>query len=116
MIARAAYFLLLLTTLRPALAGESHDLERWRGQATRVNIVRDQWGIAHVHGKSDADAVFGALYAQAEDDFNRVERNYLTGLGWLAQADGESAVYSDLRQRLFIDVPDLKNDYRRSPR
>lgn len=83
--------------------------------ANRVTITRDQWGIAHIHGKTDADAVFGAIYAQAEDDFSRIERNYLLGLGWLAQAEGEKALYSDLRQRLFVDVKDLQQDYRRSP-
>jgi len=115
MARRFVCFLLLLTTLRPVLAADRGDLERWRQQASRVNIVRDRWGIAHVYGKSDADTVFGALYAQAEDDFNRIERNYLTGLGWLARADGESAIYSDLRQRLFVDVKDLEREYRISP-
>jgi acyl-homoserine-lactone acylase len=91
--------------------------ENARGQqhAQRVHIIRDNWGIAHVYGKSDADAVFGMIYAQAEDDFNRIERNYLIGLGWLAQAEGESALYSDLRARLFIDVGRLQQQYRAAP-
>jgi len=74
-----------------------------------------QLGIAHVYGKSDADAVFGMIYAQAEDDFNRIERNYLVSLGWLAQAEGESALYDDLRARLFIDVGRLQRQYRAAP-
>jgi acyl-homoserine-lactone acylase len=89
--------------------------ERWRQHAEHVHIIRDNWGIAHVYGKSDADAVFGMIYAQAEDDFKRIERNYLNGLGWLAQAEGESAIYSDLRERLFIDVATLQRQYRASP-
>lgn len=80
-----------------------------------VTIARDDWGIAHVRGKTDADAVFGMAYAQAEDDFNRVEYNYLTALGWRAQADGASAIYADLRQRLWVDPADLQARYRRSP-
>jgi acyl-homoserine-lactone acylase len=88
---------------------------RWRQHARHVHIVRDNWGIAHVYGKSDADAVFGMIYAQAEDDFNRIERNYLVGLGWLAQAEGESALYSDLRARLFIDAGRLQRQYRAAP-
>jgi acyl-homoserine-lactone acylase len=88
---------------------------RWRQHAAHVHITRDNWGIAHIYGKSDADAVFGMMYAQAEDDFNRIERNYLNGLGWLAQAEGESAIYSDLRERLFIDAATLQQQYRRSP-
>ena len=81
----------------------------------RVHIVRDTWGIAHIYGKSDADAVFGAIYAQAEDDFSRIERNYLISLGWLAQSEGESAIYSDLRARLFIDPAQLRREFVKSP-
>jgi acyl-homoserine-lactone acylase len=88
---------------------------RWQQHARDVTIVRDNWGIAHIYGRSDADAVFGTLYAQAEDDFNRIERNYLNGLGWLAQAEGESAIFSDLRARLFIDPVRLQQLYRVSP-
>ena len=88
---------------------------RWRHHAQNVRIVRDNWGIAHVYGKSDADTVFGGIYAQAEDDFGRIERNYLVGLGVLAQAEGEGAVYLDLRERLFIDPNDLRRRYRGSP-
>ena len=106
--------LLLFTTFGAAHAAADQNL-RWQQHAGRVNIIRDNWGIAHIYGQSDADTVFGAIYAQAEDDFNRIERNYLNGLGWLAQAEGESAVYSDLRERLFVDVDDLQRKYRSSP-
>lgn len=84
-------------------------------QAYEASITRDDWGIAHVKGHSDADAVFGMVYAQAEDDFNRIEMNYLTNLGRLAEAQGEGAVWSDLRQRLFIDPTDLQREYAASP-
>jgi acyl-homoserine-lactone acylase len=83
--------------------------------AQRVTIARDDWGIAHVHGQTDADAVFGMAYAQAEDDFSRVEANYLAALGRTAEVDGESAIYQDLRQRLWVDPVDLQARYRRSP-
>jgi acyl-homoserine-lactone acylase len=91
------------------------EISRWQEHAAQVRIIRDNWGIAHIYGKSDADAVFGTIYAQAEDDFNRVERNYLTALGWLAQAEGEAAVYSDLRERLFIDIGRLRQQYHGAP-
>jgi len=80
-----------------------------------VSITRDDWGIAHVKGHTDADAVFGMIYAQAEDDFNRVETNYLVSLGRLAEAEGESAIWQDLRQRLYIDPTQLKADYEHCP-
>ncbi len=90
-------------------------LERWRGEARATTIVRDDWGIAHIHGKSDADAIFGMAYAQAEDDFQRVETNYINALGRLAEAEGSSALYQDLRMKLFIDPADLKRRYLASP-
>src|SRR6266550_3374556 len=102
-----------------ALAGVSAALcaddARLAKQAQSVTITRDDRGIAHVFGKSDADAVFGAIYAQAEDDFNRVETNYLTSLGRTAEAEGESKVIQDLRQKLFVDPVELKKLYGQSP-
>jgi acyl-homoserine-lactone acylase len=88
---------------------------RWEAHAARVTITRDNWGIAHIRGKTDADAVFGMIYAQAEDDFNRVETNYLTALGRTAEADGEKAIWHDLRARLYMDPADLQRRYARSP-
>ncbi|WP_353268405.1 penicillin acylase family protein [Gemmatimonas sp.] len=88
---------------------------KWAEQAKRVTIMRDQWGVAHVYGKSDADAVFGMIYAQAEDDFNRVETNYINALGRLAEVEGEREVWRDLRMKLFIDTLELKKLYVSSP-
>jgi acyl-homoserine-lactone acylase len=99
----------------PALAATPAELARWRAEAARVGIVRDDWGIAHVHGHTDADAVFGMIYAQAEDDFPRVEANYVTYLGLTARAKGESAIWQDLRQRLWLDPADLQAQYRAAP-
>jgi acyl-homoserine-lactone acylase len=91
------------------------ELARWEREAANVTIIRDDWGIAHVYGKTDADAVFGMEYAQAEDDFNRVETNYINAMGRLAEAEGESKIYQDLRMKLFIDPTALKADYAASP-
>ena len=104
-----------LLALIPAAAGADGEADRRRAHAAAVTIVRDDWGIAHVTGRTDADAVFGMMYAQAEDDFPRIERNYLTALGRLAEADGEEAVWSDLRQRMFVDHDALKRDHARAP-
>jgi acyl-homoserine-lactone acylase len=91
------------------------DAAAWQREAQNVTIARDDWGIAHVHGKTDADAVFGMIYAQAEDDFNRVETNYLNSIGRLAESEGESQIYRDLRMKLFIDPADMKALYQKSP-
>ena len=95
--------------------GTKEEASRWAEHARDVTIIRDDWGIAHVYGKTDADAVFGMIYAQAEDDFNRVETNYLNSLGRLAEAEGESKIYQDLRMKLFIDPDELKKEYGESP-
>lgn len=89
--------------------------EALRARAARVTIVRDDWGIPHVTAKTDADAVFGVVYAQAEDDFNRVETNYINAMGRLAEAEGESAIFRDLRMKLFVDPNNLKAQYEASP-
>ena len=116
---RIGYLLLLSAACAalcaPALSAPVGDLTRQRATAARVRITRDDWGIAHVHGQSDADAVFGMVYAQAEDDFPRIEANYLTNLGRTAEADGEKAVWQDLRMRLFVDPADLQARYAGSP-
>jgi len=98
-----------------AASAQNVERARWTAEASRVTIVRDDWGIAHIHGKSDADAVFGMIYAQCEDDFNRVEKNYLVSLGRTAEVDGEAEIWADLRQRLFLDPGELKQDYAASP-
>ncbi|WP_137862501.1 MULTISPECIES: penicillin acylase family protein [unclassified Sphingomonas] len=106
---------LLASTASVSGAHAQTDAARWKAEAARVTIARDDWGVAHIRGDTDADAVFGMIYAQAEDDFNRIETNYLVSLGRLAEAEGEGAIWQDLRQRLFVDPEMLKADYARSP-
>lgn len=106
-------FVALVAAASTALAAD--DMPRWKAEAAHVSIVRDDWGIAHVHGRTDADAVFGMVYAQAEDDFNRVETNYINAMGRLAEAEGEHAIWRDLRMKLFIDPVELKAQYAASP-
>jgi acyl-homoserine-lactone acylase len=87
-------FLLLTLALAACnqKAAPTGEAAAWEQRAQGITITRDDWGIAHTHGKTDADAVFGMIYAQAEDDFNRVETNYLNSIGRLAEAEGESAI------------------------
>lgn len=113
---RYRYLLILIFLLFvSAFRAEAEELTRWEQQAKNVSIVRDDWGIAHVTGKTDADAVFGMIYAQAEDDFNRIETNYLNAMGRLAEAEGESAIWRDLRMKIFIEPENLKKDFAESP-
>jgi acyl-homoserine-lactone acylase len=108
-----AFICAVLCTATNAQA--QNEMARWQQRARNVTITRDNWGIAHVHGKTDADAVFGMIYAQAEDDFNRVETNFINSQGRLAEAEGESAIWQDLRMKLFINPGKMKVDYESSP-
>jgi acyl-homoserine lactone acylase PvdQ len=110
-----AFLLAAASALTAFQTPQSPEAARWQREARNVTIVRDDWGIAHVSGKTDADAVFGMIYAQAEDDFNRIETNYLNTLGRLAEAEGESKIYQDLRMKLFIDPAVLQKQYGASP-
>src|SRR5262245_59060551 len=115
-LALVVLFTLLVAFGSVATRGtQNDDLKRWEQRARSVTITRDDWGIAHVSGKTDADAVFGAIYAQAEDDFNRVETNYINSMGRLAEAEGETATWRDLRMKIFIDPAAMKKHYETSP-
>ncbi len=91
------------------------ELQRWEARAARTTIIRDDFGVPHVYAKTDADAVFGLLYAQCEDDFNRVEHNYIWAIGRLAEVEGREALYSDLRARLFMTREEAIAAYEKSP-
>jgi acyl-homoserine-lactone acylase len=87
----------------------------WEARAANVTIIRDDWGVPHIYAPTDADAVFGLMYAQAEDDFPRIEENFLNSQGRLAEAEGESAIWRDLRMKLFIDPAEMQALYAESP-
>jgi len=91
------------------------DVAKFQQRAQGITIIRDDWGVPHIYGKTDADVVFGLMYAQAEDDFNRVETNFINSQGRLAEAEGEKEIWRDLRMKLFIDPADLKTTYNESP-
>jgi len=91
------------------------EISRWQKQAQSVTIIRDNFGVPHIYGKTDADAVFGLLYAQCEDDFKRVEMNYIEKLGRLSEVNGEKDLYNDLLIRLVIDTADAIKDLAKAP-
>src|SRR6056297_3514426 len=106
----AAFFLFISCSDQPQI-----EVEEWEAQAENITIIRDDFGVPHIYGQTDADAVFGLLYAQCEDDFNRVEQNYIWATGRLAEVEGEEALYSDLRAKLFMTEEQAKANYEKSP-
>ncbi|MGV6846187.1 MAG: penicillin acylase family protein, partial [Lutibacter sp.] len=108
------YFFLLIFLVSCSSTIENKDLA-YKNYINNTTIIRDTYGVPHVFGKTDADAVFGLLYAQCEDDFNRVERNYIWAIGRLAEIKGYQAIYSDLRARMFMTRAEAIEKYNNSP-
>lgn len=106
---------LLAFTFYNCSKAPSDERGTWKQQADNITIIRDKFGVPHVFGKTDADAVFGMIYAQCEDDFNRVEVNYITAMGRMAEVEGEKSLMSDLRMKLFIDTTKAVAIYKESP-
>jgi acyl-homoserine lactone acylase PvdQ len=112
---RIAVLLLLQFLTIESFAFSKETIDKWEKTASNVTIIRDKWGIPHIYGKTDADCVFGLLYAQCEDDFQRVEMNYITMLGRTTEIKGKDAIYEDLLVKMVIDSADAVNDYNHSP-
>lgn len=91
------------------------EVQRYQNEARAVTIIRDNWGVPHIYGKTDAEAVFGLMYVECEDNFKGVERNYLYQLGKQSEADGESSLYTDVQLQLIADSADAIKDYKASP-
>jgi acyl-homoserine lactone acylase PvdQ len=112
---QTAFVLLLALAIACKNERTPAELSLWEKQAAGITIFRDDFGVPHIYGKTDADAVFGLLYAQCEDDFNRVERNYIWATGRLAEVEGEKELYSDLRAQLFMTGEEARAHYERAP-
>lgn len=110
-----SFFIISCSTSETNISSLDED-QRWNHRAENTEIIRDNFGIPHIYGKTDADAVFGMLYAQCEDDFNRVERNYIWAIGRLAEVEGEKALYSDVRANLFMTKEEAILNYENSPK
>ncbi|MCB9134313.1 MAG: penicillin acylase family protein [Anaerolineales bacterium] len=71
------------------------------GEQYDVRILRDEWGIPHVFGVTDADAAFGLAYAHAEDDFLTIQQITLAARGRLATVYGPDAAPNDYMVQLL---------------
>ena len=108
-------YIFLVSLLACSSSNKREIPKHYEEQAKKVTIIRDRWGVPHIYGKTDADAVFGLLYAQCEESFERVERNYIEKLGRLSEIEGEKYLYQDLQMQLLYDTTAAINDYRSSP-
>jgi len=109
----ALFICLPLVTLAQKFT--SKEIARYQTQAKQVTIIRDNWGVPHIYGKTDANVVFGLMYAQCEENFKGIERNYLYQLGKQAEVDGESNLFTDVQLQLIADSADAIKEYKSSP-
>ncbi len=91
------------------------ELARWNQHAKQTTIIRDEWDIPHVYGKTDANAVFGLMYAQCEENFPQIEKNFLEMLGRRAEMEGPKMIYEDLMMQLIQDSAEAVKDFEKSP-
>lgn len=101
----------LATAALIAAEGGGLRAETAEDYAIAVTIVRDDWGVPHIWGPSDASVVFAVAYVQCEDNFWQVEDTYIRSVGRLAEVVGEEGLQSDLVNRLFEIVPRSEEDF-----
>src|SRR5262245_50822998 len=107
--------LLLWTLALQGAAPNEAELDRLAKIAGTVTIYRDQYGVPHIYGPTDASAVFGFMYARAEDGYYRIEQSYLLMLGRSAENLGEAWAPTDAAIRA-LEIPRLAQDeYGRLP-
>jgi acyl-homoserine-lactone acylase len=87
------------------------DLRKINGHrlAEAVTIYRDIYGVPHVFGRTDASTVFGFAYSQAEDNFWRVEENFILALGRASELYGEKSLNEDRLNRA-LEIPWLAQE------
>src|SRR5215813_7774200 len=105
-------------TNRPAAAQEARQPARdpkSEKLARSVTIYRDNFGVPHVFGKTDASVVFGLMYAQCEDNFWQLETDLTRAIGRAAEIDGEKSLANDLAYRAFEVEKLSKAEYERLP-
>jgi acyl-homoserine-lactone acylase len=100
------FLLMSCASVATAEQGRSTDNARW---ARQVTIYRDTYGVPHVFGRTDAATVFGFAYAQAEDNFWRVEENFILAQGRGAELYGEEALNEDRLNRA-LEIPRLARE------
>lgn len=86
-----------------------------KAKAYDVRIRRDDWGVPHILGRTDADAAFGLAYAQSEDDFATLQDVVLATRGVLARDKGKGAAPTDYVVALLDVWPTVDRHYAELP-
>jgi len=111
----SALLLIILPLLSIAQKATQQEIARYNQEAKAVTIIRDNYGVPHIYGPTDANVVFGLMYSQCEDNFKGIEDNYLYQLGRQAEVDGQGKLYTDVQLQMIADSADAIKDYKNSP-
>ena len=60
-----------------------------------IDIVRDQYGVPHIYGKTDKEASYGLAWAHAEDNFKTIQETFLPAVGKLGMYSGKDGAAID---------------------
>ncbi len=112
----------LLVLLVVALVGlalwEPFSAERRAPPTARTydaTIVRDDFGVPHIFGATDADVAYGLAYAHAEDDFETLEEVLAMTRGRLGALTGSAGAATDFAPALLDVRATVDRDYERQP-
>ncbi len=68
---------------------------------TKIDIVRDKFGVPHIFAKTDPEVAYGLAYAHAEDDFETLQQGILSGKAMLGRVQGKNGASIDYIIHLF---------------
>jgi acyl-homoserine-lactone acylase len=86
--------LLLVVTFIPILScNSSYPVSGW--DTSKVEIARDEFGVPHIFGKTDADVAYGLAWAHAEDDFETIQKALLAGKRMVGRVYGQDGAAVD---------------------
>lgn len=106
---------LLLFLLFATIITTSGCLVKKKHPTYKATVFRDNYGVPHVYGETDADVIFGSTYARAQDEFHYIESAYIKLSGQSAAIKGADLLKWDVFIRKLQLVEHSKQEYLRAP-
>ena len=105
---------LTIVLMAPSAIAKNHNGSATQATTT-ATLYRDQWGVPHVYGPTDAAVTYGFMYAQAQDNFWQIEDSMIQSLGRHAEVIGEAGLASDYLNRALQVVALAKAELKTMP-
>ncbi len=68
---------------------------------SRIDIVRDSFGVPHIFAKTDPEVAYGLAWAHAEDDFESIQDVVLPAKNLMGRVKGKAGAAGDYAFQLF---------------